>query len=48
MSDSIGARLRKVSFEIGNGRRHSDEFTTEQLPQVSVGSKAVSLMLVSY
>ena len=48
MSDSIGARLRKVSFEIGNGRRHSDEFTTEQLPQVSVGSKTVSLMLVSY
>ena len=48
VSDSIGARLRKVSFEIGNGRRHSDEFTTEQLPQVSVGSKAVSLMLVSY
>lgn len=33
VSDSIGARLRKVSFEIGNGRRHSDEFTTEQLPQ---------------
>lgn len=37
VSDSIGARLRKISFEIGNGRRHSDEFTTEEfqtLPQV--------------
>ena len=37
MSDSIGARLRKISFEIGNGRRHSDEFTPEEyknLPQV--------------
>ena len=38
VSDSIGARLRKISFEIGNGRRHSDEFTTDELknvPQVS-------------
>lgn len=36
-SDSIGARLRKISFEIGNGRRQSDEFTPEEfknLPQV--------------
>ena len=37
VSDSIGARLRKISFEIGNDRRHSDEFTPEEfknLPQV--------------
>ncbi|XP_078344855.1 cyclin-dependent kinase 14-like isoform X2 [Oculina patagonica] len=36
VSDSIGSRLRKISFEIGNGRRHSDEFTPEEfknLPQ---------------
>lgn len=31
VSDTIGARLRKISFEIGNGRRHSDEFTPEEL-----------------
>lgn len=30
VSDSIGARLRKISFEIGNGRRHSDEFSPEE------------------
>lgn len=30
-SDSVGARLRKISFEIGNGRRHSDEFASEGL-----------------
>ncbi|KAL9958511.1 hypothetical protein ACROYT_G035537 [Oculina patagonica] len=38
VSDSIGSRLRKISFEIGNGRRHSDEFTPEEfknLPQSS-------------
>ena len=37
VSDSISARLRKISFEIGNGRRHSDEFTPEEFknsPQV--------------
>ena len=34
VSDSIGARLRKISFEIGNGRRHSDEFTTDELKNV--------------
>ena len=33
-SDSVGSRLRKISFEIGNGRRHSDEFASEGLSQV--------------
>ena len=36
-SDSIGARLRKISFEIGNGRRHSDDLSPDELknmPQV--------------
>lgn len=32
-SDSVGSRLRKISFEIGNGRRHSDEFASEGLSQ---------------
>lgn len=31
VSDSIGTRLRKISFEIGYGRRHSDELTPEEL-----------------
>ena len=35
VSDSIGARLRKISFDIGNGRRHSDEFTPEELKNSS-------------
>lgn len=30
-SDSIGARLRKISFEIGNGRRHSDDLSPDEL-----------------
>ena len=34
VSDSIGARLRKISFETGNDRRHSDEFTSEELKNV--------------
>jgi len=34
VSDSIGARLRKISFEIGNDRRHSDEFTPEEFKNV--------------
>ena len=41
VSDSIGARLRKISFDIGNGRSHSDEFAPEEcknVPQVCLGS----------
>ena len=30
-SDSIGTRLRKISFEIGYGRRHSDELAPGEL-----------------
>lgn len=39
VSDSIGARLRKISFDIGNGRRSSDEYMNDEfknIPQVCI------------
>ena len=33
-SDSIGARLRKISFEIGNGRRNSDDLSPDELKNI--------------
>lgn len=34
VSDSIGARLRKISFDIGNGRRSSDEYMNDEFKNI--------------